>query len=130
MPDVETASWPRRVLALVVDWAASTLVVIAVAGLDWYSTSRLAGVAVLGVYVVESGLLTALAKGSFGQLLTGLRVVRMSGDPRPLTLLSALGRSVLIALVIPPLVFRPDGRGLHDLAVGSVTVPVHRGSRS
>jgi len=33
-------------------------------------------------------------------------------------------RSLLIALVIPPLVFRPDGRGLHDLAVGSVTVPL------
>ena len=126
MPDVDTASWPRRVLALFVDWAASTLVVIAVGGLDWYSTSRLSGLAVLGVYVVESGLLTALAKGSFGQLLTGLRVVRMNGDPRPVSLLGALGRSVLIALVVPPLVFRPDGRGLHDLAVGSVTVPVRR----
>ncbi len=130
MTDVETASWPRRVLALVVDWAASTLAVIAVAGLDWYSTSRVSGATVLAVYVVESGLLTALAKGSFGQLLTGLRVVRMNGDPRPLNLLAALGRSVLIALVIPPLVFRPDGRGLHDLAVGSVTVPVRRGQRS
>lgn len=126
MTVAETASWPRRVLALVVDWAASTLVVVAVAGLDWYATDRAAGFTVLGVYVVESALLTALAKGSFGQLATGLRVVRMSGDPRPLNLLAALGRSVLIALVIPPLVFRPDGRGLHDLAVGSVTVPVHR----
>ncbi len=130
MTVAETASWPRRVLALVVDWAASTLVVVANAGLDWYSTSRTSGVADLGVYVVESGLLTALAKGSFGQLATGLRVVRMSGDPRPLNLLAALGRSVLIALVIPPLVFRPDGRGLHDLAVGSVTVPVRRAPRS
>lgn len=126
MTVAETASWPRRVLALVVDWAASTLVVVAVAGLDWYSTNRGAGFTVLGVYVVESALLTALAKGSFGQLATGLRVVRMDGDPRPLNLLAALGRSVLIALVVPPLVFRPDGRGLHDLAVGSVTVPVRR----
>lgn len=127
MPDVvETASWPRRALALFVDWAACTLVVIAVKGLDWYSVSRISGLAVLAAYVVESGLMTALAKGSFGQVLTGLRVVRHNGDPRPLSLLPALGRSVLIALVIPPLVFRPDGRGLHDLAVGSVTVPVRR----
>jgi uncharacterized RDD family membrane protein YckC len=127
VPDVEiTASWVRRALALFVDWAASTLVVIAVSGLDWYSTSPLSGPAVLATYVVESGLMTALAKGSFGQLATGLRVVRLDGDPRPLSLLAGLGRSLMIALVIPPLVFRPDGRGLHDLAVGSVTVPVRR----
>jgi hypothetical protein len=30
-------------------------------------------------------------------------------------------RQVLVALVVPPLVFRPDGRGLHDLAAGSRT---------
>jgi hypothetical protein len=30
-------------------------------------------------------------------------------------------RQVLICLVIPPLVFKPDGRGLHDLAVGTQT---------
>jgi hypothetical protein len=29
-----------------------------------------------------------------------------------------------VALVIPPLVFKPDGRGLHDVAVGSATVPL------
>ena len=33
-----------------------------------------------------------------------------------------LVEQVLIALVIPPLVFRPDGRGLHDLAAGSAVV--------
>jgi uncharacterized RDD family membrane protein YckC len=27
-----------------------------------------------------------------------------------------------VALVIPPLVFKPDGRGLHDLASGTVCV--------
>ena len=36
--------------------------------------------------------------------------------------LRALVRSVLVALVIPPLIFRPDGRGLHDMLVGSATV--------
>lgn len=122
----ETASWVRRVMALLVDWLACTLVVVAVRGLEWYSESRLSGLAVLGVFVVESGLLTALVKGSFGQLATGLRVVRVGGDPRPLSLLAALGRSVMIALVIPPLVFRPDGRGLHDMAVGSATVALGR----
>jgi hypothetical protein len=31
---------------------------------------------------------------------------------------------VLICLVIPPLVFRPDGRGLHDLVCHSAVVPL------
>ncbi len=106
-----------------VDWVASTLVVIAVVGRDAYlETGSSAPFAVLGVYVVESALLTALAGGSFGKLVTRLRVVRVDGDPRPIGLLQALLRSVLIALVIPPLVFRPDGRGLHDMAAGSATV--------
>jgi uncharacterized RDD family membrane protein YckC len=127
VPEItETASWLRRIVALCVDWAASTFAVIAVGGLEWYTDNRLAGFWVLLVYVVESALLTALAKGSFGQLATGLRVVRLDGDPRPIGLLPALARSILIAAVVPPLIFRPDGRGLHDMAVGSVTVPVRR----
>ena len=128
MPDQpETASWVRRMVALALDWAASTFVVVAIAGLDRYADNPLAGFWVLGVYVLENTLFTALAGGSFGQLVTRLRVVRVSGEPRPLSLLAALARSVLIALVIPPLIFRPDGRGLHDMAVGSMTVPVRRG---
>ncbi|WP_241153668.1 RDD family protein [Nocardioides pantholopis] len=122
-PTLPTTSWARRALALMVDWVASTLVVIAVVGRDAYlETGSSAPFAVLGVYVVESALLTALAGGSFGKLVTRLRVVRVDGDPRPIGLLQALLRSVLIALVIPPLVFRPDGRGLHDMAAGSATV--------
>ena len=31
-------------------------------------------------------------------------------------------RQILILLVSPPLVFRNDGRGLHDLAAGTSTV--------
>jgi hypothetical protein len=37
-------------------------------------------------------------------------------------LLQALLRTLLICLVIPPLVFNRDQRGLHDLAVGTVTI--------
>ena len=68
-------------------------------------------------------LLMAIAGGSFGQLATRLRVVRVDSG-RPLSLLVALMRQVLICLVVPPLVFRPDGRGLHDLAARSATVPL------
>lgn len=123
---LETASWARRVAALCVDWAASTLVVVAFIGLDRYTGDRLSGAYVLAVYTAENALLTALAGGSFGKLVTGLRVVRTDGRPGPISLLAAVVRSVLIALVIPPLVFRPDGRGLHDLAAGSATVVASR----
>ena len=64
---------------------------------------------------------TALAGGSFGKLATRLRVVRHDGSGRPVSLLRALGRSVLVALLVPPLLTF-DGRGLHDVAAGTRTV--------
>lgn len=111
----ETASWARRAGALVVDWIACTLVASPFTG--WGH----GGVWILVAYVVESALLTATRGGSFGKLVTRLRTVRADGDPRPLDPVRALARQILVALVIPPLVFRPDGRGLHDLAAGTAT---------
>lgn len=123
---VGTASWPRRILALFLDWTACNLVLVAVMGLDGWSESRATGLYTTGLFVLESTVLTALAGGSFGKLATRLRVVRADGSGRPLDLLRSLLRVVLVCLVVPPLVYRPDGRGLHDLAAGSVTVPVGR----
>jgi uncharacterized RDD family membrane protein YckC len=120
---VETATWARRILALVVDWFASTFVVILLlGGVEEWSGSREAGFYVLGVFILESALFTTLSGGSFGQIATRLRVVRVNGDPRPLGPLHALARQLLIALVIPPLVYRADGRGLHDVATDSAVV--------
>ena len=121
---LRTASWPRRILALFIDWTVSNLVVVAFMGPEGWSESRSSGVYTMGVFILESTLLTALAGGSFGKLATRLRVIRVDGSAAPLDLLHALLRVVLICLVVPPLVFKPDGRGLHDLAVGSATVPV------
>jgi uncharacterized RDD family membrane protein YckC len=118
----ETASWGRRILALFVDWVASTLAVIAVIGLEDYTeTGNTSGFIVLGVFVLESALFTALVGGSFGQVATRLRVISLDGGGR-VDPLRALARQVLVALVVPPLVYRSDGRGLHDIAAGSATV--------
>lgn len=119
---IETASWLRRIVALFVDWFASTLVVIGVIGLGGWSEDRYAGFYTLGVFALETTVLTSFAGGSFGKLVTRLRVVRADGDPRLIDPLRSLARSLMVCLVVPPLVFRPDGRGLHDLAVGSATV--------
>lgn len=73
---------------------------------------------VLGIFALEVVVLTTLAGGSFGQLLVRVRV--LTTDGRPLSLLQALARTLLICVVVPPLVFRPDtGRGLHDMWTGS-----------
>lgn len=122
-PPFETASWGRRILALLVDWLICTLAVVAVFGIDEYTTTgSVASILVLPVYVVESALLTWLAGGSVGKLLTGLCVVPADGRLRKLNPIKAFGRQLLVALVIPPLVFRTDGRGLHDLYAGTSTV--------
>lgn len=116
----ETASWGRRVLALVVDWFACLLVVglfVPVFG----TTGGPGGFYTLLLFVVESAVLTCTVGGSFGKLATRLRVVSVEGGGR-LDPLRSLARAILVALVIPPLVFRPDRRGLHDVAAGSATV--------
>lgn len=115
----EYASWPRRIAALVIDWIVSTLVTIGIVGLgDYARQGGSSSWVVLGVFAVEVTVLTTLAGGSFGQLLVRIRVLRTDG--RPLSLLLALARTLLICVVIPPLIYRPDsGRGLHDLWTGS-----------
>ena len=114
----EYASWPRRIAALIIDWAASTLVTVGIIGPGNYLDDPNSGWIVLGVFALEVSLLTTLAGGSFGQLLTGVRV--LTTDGRSLNLLVALARTLLICVVIPPLIFKPEsGRGLHDMWTGS-----------
>jgi uncharacterized RDD family membrane protein YckC len=120
----ETASWARRILALIVDYAACWGVMLLIYGKDWFGNGSVPSVYLTLLFIGESAVLMALSGGSFGQLATRLRVVRADGSGRPLSLLSALLRQVLICLVIPPLVFRPDGRGLHDMVCRSATVPL------
>jgi uncharacterized RDD family membrane protein YckC len=114
-----TASWVRRLVALAVDWAACSLVTVLVLGPRGYSNSSASGWVTLGVFFLEASFGTALAGGSFGQLAARIRVLRTDGSA--LSLLPALARQLLVCVVIPPLVFKPDGRGLHDLAAGSAT---------
>ncbi len=106
-------------LALLVDWAACWLVVLPVVD---PRTGGPEGFVVLVVYVVESAVLTWLVAGSFGKIVTGLRTAPADGRLRAISPLRLLLRQVLVALVVPPLVFRPDGRGLHDVAAGTATV--------
>lgn len=110
----ETASWLQRVGALVLDWAASSLVAgVILGGFDGSAYQWLP----LVVFWFESSVGVALTGASFGQKLLRIAVHQLDG--RPLTLLRAMQRQLLVCLVIPPLVFREDGRGLHDLWTNS-----------
>jgi uncharacterized RDD family membrane protein YckC len=114
------ASWGRRILALCVDWVASLLVASGATGGAAMGSHGWEAWLPMLVFVVEATLLTPLVGGSFGQVLTRLAVVHLNG--RPVSLLSTLLRTVLICLVVPPLIYNKDRRGLHDLLLGTVTV--------
>lgn len=114
----ERASWLRRIAALFIDWAASSAVAYAILGPDGWNGSGSTWLPLV-VFWLESSVGVALAGGSFGQLLVRVRVYQLDG--RPLSLFRALQRQLLVCLVIPPLVFREDGRGLHDLWTRSGT---------
>ena len=113
------ASWLRRVGALFLDWFASSLVAAVISNAASVSTD-VERLMPLLVFLAEVTLFTGLMGASFGQL--ALRVVVVRLDRRPVTILNSLVRTVLICLVIPPVVFNRDNRGLHDLAVGTVTL--------
>jgi uncharacterized RDD family membrane protein YckC len=115
-----SASWGRRILALFVDWMACLAVVEGLVAVDVLDGNP-NGLGTLTLFVLESALFTTLAGGSFGKLATRLRVVRNDGSGQPVSLLRSLGRSVLVALLVPPLLTF-DGRGLHDIAAGTRTV--------
>jgi uncharacterized RDD family membrane protein YckC len=121
-PGLESASWGRRILALFVDWVTCLAVVEGLVAVGVLAGNP-NGLGTLGLFVVESALFTALAGGSFGKLATRIRVVRTDGSGRPVSLIPALLRSVLVALLVPPLLTF-DGRGLHDLAAGTRTVTI------
>lgn len=118
---LQPAGWGRRIGALFIDWAASSGALLAIGGYDLYSSST-GAFWVLAVFVVELVIFTTLVGGSFGQVVLKLRVRRIDGAA--LTPWSILIRTLLIALFIPPLVYKEDGRGLHDMAVNSAVFEV------
>jgi uncharacterized RDD family membrane protein YckC len=112
--------WGRRILALCIDWFASILVGAAVVGRGVLSSDGWEAWVPMLVFLVEVSLLTTLAGGSFGQLVLRIAVIRP--DRRPVNLLVSVVRTALICVVVPPLIYNRDRRGLHDLAAGTVTV--------
>ncbi len=100
----------RRVGAIFVDWLASLAISSAFFGGDPMAT--------LGIFAAENVLLVSTMGSTLGHKIFGLRVTRDDGTPY-VGVPRGLGRTVLLCLVIPAVVWDGQGRGLHDLAVGT-----------
>lgn len=109
----------KRALAILLDWFASTGVVLVVLGASAYLTTE-GSLTILGVFYAEIVILTWLLMGSFGQMIMGLRVVDLDGQR--LAFWRIAFRTFLICLVIPAVVQDSQGRGLHDRIVGSIVI--------
>ncbi|HEY3873734.1 MAG TPA: RDD family protein [Actinocrinis sp.] len=106
----------RRLGALCVDWAIAYLIVLAI---GWRPSSAAGQWGVVGIFAAEHVLLLSTLGYTIGKRLFGTRVGKLGG---PITPLHVLGRTVLLLLVIPAVIWDRDGRGLHDRLVGTVEV--------
>jgi uncharacterized RDD family membrane protein YckC len=102
----------RRLVALFIDWILSMLIGLAIFHSRGWTT--------LAIFAAEDYLLTALTGFTVGKRLLGIRVGRLDG--KPVGLLWALVRTLILLTVVPPLVTDRDLRGLHDKAANTIVI--------
>lgn len=113
-----TAPFGRRVIALVIDWAACLLITNALVGAVVELSPAGISFAPLGLLFLLNVVGVTLGGASFGHRLMGLRVLPVHGEW--VTPLRSAARAALLCLLIPPMVvLSDDGRGLHDRAAGT-----------
>jgi uncharacterized RDD family membrane protein YckC len=120
LAQTEVASFGRRVLALLIDWAAATLVASFL--VDDLRTNAWPQ---LGVFVLVHVFFVGLFGQTVGMALARIRCVSVV-DGGAVGIPRALVRAVLLALFIPAMISDGDGRGLHDRAARSVMVSAGR----
>lgn len=125
------ASFGRRLAAFAVDAVAANALVGLAYVTGFEPTAQGRGNLVFLVFLVEVLLLVALTGSSIGMRVLGLRVVRLAeqrgGHPRPVGhgppgFGRALVRTLLLAVLVPALIWDADGRGLHDRAAGTAVL--------
>ena len=100
----------RRFGALAIDWGIAVALSAAFFAYDSLVT--------LLLFVGLQVLFTVVINASIGHAVLGMRVVPMAGGL--LGVWRPIVRALLIALVIPALLFDENQRGLHDRAAGTV----------
>ena len=115
-----TAGFGRRLAALTVDWLLGYLIAVLFAGVDAIGGPSFSW-QVMGVWLLITTVGVALFGTSPGRKLLGIGVAPV-GSATVIGIPRALLRTVLVALVVPPLIRDGDGRGWHDLAARTVVV--------
>ena len=111
--------WGRRIAALFVDWLIVLGITLAIVGPPQPGDDTF-GLTSLGVLVVMYVVLLMTARATIGMWLLGLAVWPVGSAQMSFPRIVA--RSVLLALVIPAVVYDRDRRGLHDKAGGTVVI--------
>jgi uncharacterized RDD family membrane protein YckC len=112
----------RRIAAIAIDWSSAIAVTMLLAGMGYgaLSSSNTGQLATLGIFVVLQIAGIWAMGGSIGHRLLGLYLVSVDGQKpawwRPVV------RSILLALVIPALVWDSDQRGFHDKIAGTILI--------
>jgi uncharacterized RDD family membrane protein YckC len=114
----------RRLVAILVDWLVCNVIAV---GLMHHRLGEagLGSFKPLAVFVLMNLLLVGTLGSTIGHRLLGLRVVRLGGasaGPIP-----AVIRTILLAVVIPAVIWDRDTRGFHDKLAGTVLVRVGGG---
>ncbi|WP_460795571.1 RDD family protein [Microbacterium sp. GXF0217] len=111
----------RRIAALVIDYAAATILATAFFGYDQFALPAEAGATMFApmiVFAVMQIVFIPTLGGSPGHRIVGLRVMRADGAwPglwRPIV------RTLLLVVVVPAVIWDQDQRGLHDKAAGTI----------
>lgn len=105
-------SYLRRALGLVVDWAIAVGVSIAFFNYNALWT--------LGIFVVLSAISSLVSAGTIGHHVCGIRIAPIQGGA--LGIVAPLLRPILVALVIPAVLYDEDTRGGHDRILGTILV--------
>jgi uncharacterized RDD family membrane protein YckC len=74
----------------------------------------------LVLFAAVTVLSVGIAGRTAGHAAVGLRVAMLDGRRAGFT--AAVIRTILLCLVIPPVVYDTDGRGLHDRAAGTIVL--------
>lgn len=117
------ATLGRRLVALIVDVVLATLITslfVRPASLQPSHVQDLNSWS-LATWFLITVIGTAFFAATPGMTLFGLRVARVDGGAM-LSPLRAAVRAVLVAMVVPAVIWDSDRRGLHDKAAGTIVV--------
>ncbi len=103
------ARFGPRAGALLIDWILCSLVSAAFFDYD--------ALAILFIFLMEQVLLVGFFGYSIGHRMLRMQVQTLDG--KPAGYLTALIRSALLCLVVPPLIIDADQRGVHDRVRGT-----------